>query len=41
MIAAMKRLSGDKVDESFGVANATLNHIDRLKKANKKAINQS
>ena len=41
MIAAMKRLSGDKVDESFGVANATLNHIDRLKKASKKAVNQS
>ena len=41
MIAAMKRISGDKVDASFGVANATLNHIDRLKKAHKKAVNES
>lgn len=41
MIAAMKRLSGDAVDASFGVANATLNHADRLKKSHKKAVNQS
>lgn len=41
MIAAMKRLSGDEVDASFGVANATLNHIERLKKADQKAVNES
>lgn len=41
MIAAMKRLAGDVVDESFGVANATLNHIERLKRANNKAVSQS
>ncbi len=41
MIAAMKRISGDCVDESFGVANATLNHIERLKTAANKAVNES
>ena len=41
MIAAMKRLSGCAVDEKFGVANATLNHKERLKKASEKAANQS
>jgi len=41
MIAAMKRISGEKVDESFGVANATLNHRERLKNAADNAVNQS
>ena len=41
MIAAMKRLVGDEVDASFGVANATLNHIERLENASNKAVNQS
>lgn len=41
MIAAMQRLSGNSVDESFGVANATLNHLDRLKSAVSKAVNES
>ncbi len=41
MIAAMKRLAGDEVDATFGVANATLNHIERLEKAGNKAVKQA
>jgi len=39
MIAAMLRLSGLDVDDSFGVAQSTLNHIERLKSAVNKAAN--
>jgi len=39
MIAAMLRLSGLDVDDSFGVAQSTLNHVERLKNAVKKAAN--
>jgi len=39
MIAAMLRLSGLDVDDSFGVAQSTLNHMERLKSAVNKAVN--